>query len=89
MSKDTPDKTDLSSMSKEELIAYLLKKKESLESQLKQQKEEAQKKEQGSVASVSSIVSNLRAELSRKDALLKETLEDQEKTQSRETAAFR
>ena len=25
MSKDTPDKTDLSSMSKEELIAYLLK----------------------------------------------------------------
>lgn len=79
MSKDTPDKTDLSSMSKEELIAYLLKKNESLESQLKQQKEEAQKKEQASVASVSSIVSNLRAELSRKDALLKETLEDQEK----------
>ena len=79
MSKDTPDKTDLSSMSKEELIAYLLKKNESLESQLKQQKEEAQKKEQASVASVSSIVSNLRAELSYKDALLKETLEDQEK----------
>ena len=79
MSKDTPDKTDLSSMSKEELIAYLLQKNESLESQLKQQKEEAQKKEQASVASVSSIVSNLRAELSYKDALLKETLEDQEK----------
>ena len=51
MSKDTPDKTDLSSMSKEELIAYLLKKNESLESQLKQQKEEAQKKEQASVES--------------------------------------
>ena len=32
-------------MSKEELIAYLLQKNESLESQLKQQKEEAQKKE--------------------------------------------
>ena len=79
MSKDTPDKTDLSSMSKEELIAYLLQKNESLESQLKQQKEEAQKKEQASVASISSIVSNLRAELSYKDALLKETLEDQEK----------
>ncbi len=38
MSKDTPDKTDLSSMSKEELIAYLLQKNESLESLLKQQK---------------------------------------------------
>ena len=35
-------------MSKEELIAYLLQKNESLESQLKQQKEEAQKKEQAS-----------------------------------------
>ena len=41
MSKEKDDKTDLSSMSKEELITYLL----SLEGQLKQQKEEAQKKE--------------------------------------------
>lgn len=44
MSKDTPDKTDLSSMSKEELIAYLLKKNESLESQLKQQKKKLKRK---------------------------------------------
>lgn len=78
MSKDTPDKTDLSSMSKEELIAYLLQKNESLESLLKQQKEEAQKKEQARAASVSSIVSNLRAELTRKDSMLKDALAEQE-----------
>ena len=61
MSKEKDDKTDLSSMSKEELITYLL----SLEGQLKQQKEEAQKKEQANAQSTSAIVSNLRAELSR------------------------
>ncbi|MGN0902101.1 MAG: hypothetical protein ACI4M9_02340, partial [Succinivibrio sp.] len=79
MSNDTSDKTDLSSMSKEELITYLLKRNEALETQLKQQKEEAQKKEQSSAESISSIVTNLRAELSRKDAILQDVLADQEK----------
>ncbi|MGN1280526.1 MAG: hypothetical protein ACI4UM_01290, partial [Succinivibrio sp.] len=79
MSNDTSDKTDLSSMSKEELITYLLKRNEALETQLKQQKEEAQKKEQSSAESISSIVTKLRAELSRKDAILQDVLADQEK----------
>lgn len=74
MSKEKDDKTDLSSMSKEELITYLL----SLEGQLKQQKEEAQKKEQANAQSTSAIVSNLRAELSRKESSLQSALKEKQ-----------
>lgn len=74
MSKEKDDKTDLSSMSKEELITYLL----SLEGQLKQQKEEAQKKEQTNAQSTSAIVSNLRAELSRKESSLQSALKEKQ-----------
>lgn len=74
MSKEKDDKTDLSSMSKEELITYLL----SLEGQLQQQKEEAQKKEQANAQSTSAIVSNLRAELSRKESNLQSALKEKQ-----------
>lgn len=74
MSKEKDDKTDLSSMSKEELITYLL----SLEGQLQQQKEEAQKKEQTNAQSTSAIVSNLRAELSRKESSLQSALKEKQ-----------
>ena len=74
MSKEKDDKTDLSSMSKEELITYLL----SLEGQLQQQKEEAQKKEQANAQSTSAIVSNLRAELSRKESSLQSALKEKQ-----------